>query len=417
MSKNSKPVLIAVGFVFAVFLGLILLGYNKEKTAAFPDQLQNGFKRVKDLRIGDRVYVLENNKLVLDKITGIDKKYGTQKAHNLYLESGPNTYFADNFAVHNKSPTWREFSGHVYCQDDAGDPGYYLPNVTIHLRTHSGGVEGSNSDDMFPVTDGIGYFEVLTDRDLANFGFHIESLGTGQTISATGQPYINMVGPFPAWSMWDSWGPSPDYNDFYIDWAHNPATGFDFRFTSCDVSPAECNEGCGTDAACESPLICDLVSSTCRNNLCPSSITCEACPTCNIVDGLAITVAHTFSSCTVGNINWDDKSWATGILLKGGSLSSSGYTFPFPKTPPLAYTNTGLTPDTDYVYNVSCYKSGVGEGVSYGPIYCHTDSVAPPLPLPPSSCDVVVGLDTRCRSTKVNSQGLIYDGGVVDCPQ
>ena len=88
----------------------------------FPDKLQPGFKRVKDLTIGDVLYVKNGDKLVKDKITSIQKIYGQQQVYNLILENSPNTYFADGFAVHNKGggdePEYQSLAK-VYCMDNA----------------------------------------------------------------------------------------------------------------------------------------------------------------------------------------------------------------------------------------------------------------------------------------------------------
>jgi len=81
---------------------LVLVGYQKQRNLHFPDKLQDGFKRVKDLQIGDWVYVKEGKELVKEEIVGIEKYFGEQEAYNLKIENGPNSFFANDFAVHNK---------------------------------------------------------------------------------------------------------------------------------------------------------------------------------------------------------------------------------------------------------------------------------------------------------------------------
>jgi len=102
---KNRPLLLAEIFLLAMVILsaiLVLVGYQKQNNLHFPDKLQEGFKRVKDLRIGDLVYVKEGEELKKEKIVGIKKHFGPQEAYNLKMEDGPNTFFANNFAVHNK---------------------------------------------------------------------------------------------------------------------------------------------------------------------------------------------------------------------------------------------------------------------------------------------------------------------------
>jgi hypothetical protein len=107
MQKKRKKILLILSgvlfFFFLFILTLILVGYRQQQNLVFPDKLAKGFKRVKDLRIGDLIYVKKDDGMVKEKITSIDKYFGEQKAYNLKIDGLP-TFFANDFAVHNKRP-------------------------------------------------------------------------------------------------------------------------------------------------------------------------------------------------------------------------------------------------------------------------------------------------------------------------
>lgn len=106
MEMKKNRIIIFFGVIALLFLiiyiVLVYIGYEKNKNSIFPDKLEKGFKRVKDLRIGDALFTRDKEKLQEEKIINISKKYNEQKVYNLKLRSFPATYFADKFAVHNK---------------------------------------------------------------------------------------------------------------------------------------------------------------------------------------------------------------------------------------------------------------------------------------------------------------------------
>ena len=61
----------------------------------------NQFKIVEELKIGDTVYVLENGQLTAKKITQKTRVDKESYVYNMTVDN-TNTYFANDFAVHNK---------------------------------------------------------------------------------------------------------------------------------------------------------------------------------------------------------------------------------------------------------------------------------------------------------------------------
>ena len=76
-------------------------------TEEHPFYIGKGFKKIKESLIGDEIYVLENKKLVPEKIVRKDLIKKQVKIYNLKVEISQ-TYFANGFAVHNKDP-WADY--------------------------------------------------------------------------------------------------------------------------------------------------------------------------------------------------------------------------------------------------------------------------------------------------------------------
>jgi len=78
-------------------------GQRVEATAEHPFLTWNRkFKKVEDLKVGDAVFILKGRKLVLSKITEKVEVNRPVTVYNLQVAS-PNTFFAEDFAVHNKT--------------------------------------------------------------------------------------------------------------------------------------------------------------------------------------------------------------------------------------------------------------------------------------------------------------------------
>jgi hypothetical protein len=72
-------------------------------TGKHPFYTGEGFKKIKEFSIGDKIYILENRKLVPEKIVHKELIKKQVKIYNLKVEASQ-TYFANGFAVHNKNP-------------------------------------------------------------------------------------------------------------------------------------------------------------------------------------------------------------------------------------------------------------------------------------------------------------------------
>ena len=70
-------------------------------TGEHPFYIGEEFKRIKEFSIGDKIYVLENGKLVPEKIVHKELIKKQVKIYNFRVEESQ-TYFANGFAVHNK---------------------------------------------------------------------------------------------------------------------------------------------------------------------------------------------------------------------------------------------------------------------------------------------------------------------------
>lgn len=72
-------------------------------TQEHPFCTPNGFTKVKQLSVGDKVYISTNQKLVLEKILYKKLIRKQIKVYNFQVDKS-HTYFANRFAVHNKPP-------------------------------------------------------------------------------------------------------------------------------------------------------------------------------------------------------------------------------------------------------------------------------------------------------------------------
>jgi hypothetical protein len=90
----------------------------------------SGYKTAEDLVVGDKVYILKDNKLEKTQIIKKVKVDEPVTAYNLSVDNKEN-FIANGFAVHNKSSA--NVSGEVYCQDPGG-PKYAMPGVRVDLE-------------------------------------------------------------------------------------------------------------------------------------------------------------------------------------------------------------------------------------------------------------------------------------------
>ncbi len=75
-------------------------------TAEHPFLTKNGYKEVQELKEGEVIYVLKKGKLFQEKILSIQYIPEPTVAYNLEVDGG-HTFFANNFAVHNKGGGYR----------------------------------------------------------------------------------------------------------------------------------------------------------------------------------------------------------------------------------------------------------------------------------------------------------------------
>ena len=179
--------------------------HNVDPDRAFPDQLVKGFKRTKDLSVGETVYIYQDGEIIKDKISTITKTFEQVQAYNLVL-GGPNTYYANSFAVHNKggNPD-REMLGiaGAFCQDPGG-PAIPLPNIKICMDGKSNYVNYGDYKWDCTQTAQNGFTPVIhigdTKRDKGPQGvafYNIPDLNSDGTIKsdlqlADGTPYSQM---------------------------------------------------------------------------------------------------------------------------------------------------------------------------------------------------------------------------------
>jgi cysteine-rich repeat protein len=77
--------------------------YEVNVTGEHPFYTGEGFRTVKELLVGDKIYVLEDGELIPEKIIHKELVKKQAKIYNLTIK-GTQTYFANGFAVHNKLP-------------------------------------------------------------------------------------------------------------------------------------------------------------------------------------------------------------------------------------------------------------------------------------------------------------------------
>lgn len=154
---------------------------------------------------------------------------------------------------------------------------------------------------------------------------------------------------------------------------------------SCDgPGPCPCNQICDNTNDCSTGLYCNasLPPGKCRNIACPSDTTCP-------ISG------GTWDGC--GLVPFNPANWepCSGGVCNGASpvIDSGEQVCKIASCNPVCGGSCGAVPTR------SCTPT------------CDNASV---------SCHVVVGFGSAsgsaCKSIKINSQGLVYDGEQVDCP-
>ncbi len=89
------------GFLIFFIGFLIWDGYNIEQNTVYTDDVVSGYKMVKDLSIGDALYIKNGKTLDTTQLVSIKKIFEPQIVYNLSVNN-THTYFANDFAVHNK---------------------------------------------------------------------------------------------------------------------------------------------------------------------------------------------------------------------------------------------------------------------------------------------------------------------------
>ena len=121
--------------------------YQVKVTAEHPFFVGNNeFKEVKDLKAGDDVYVIENGSLKKKTVTSNTRINEPTDAYNLSVDN-TNTFFANDFAVHNKVQysvdgshdyvSCAPLTGGWACNENA--PNYYF-NAQLYEQPVDGGV-------------------------------------------------------------------------------------------------------------------------------------------------------------------------------------------------------------------------------------------------------------------------------------
>ena len=228
--------------------GNLYRGFDNRK---YDDLLEPGFKRVEDFKIGDIVFIKKNNLLIKDKIISIKKINIIQQVYNLKLINPPYTYFADNFAVHNKGGWSKTISGKVYCQDSGG-PQIPMSGVQI------GYIRGANTNPTpsYTTTDSLGNWQGTVSGKEGQFQIahmwiqSVPSIYSHMTMPeqefAINCDNHSICKPFPDYV---GWGWQDDVHTCYAPntpatektyncslEGSNSFTGYDWQFTTC--SPA-----------------------------------------------------------------------------------------------------------------------------------------------------------------------------------
>jgi hypothetical protein len=158
--------LFPLGLLSSVFL--MVLGRYRQENQDFRNELSPGFVRTKDLDVGETIYIKgENGELSPVKIESIKKTFGDFKVYNLTVKEGNPTYFADDFAVHNKGSDDRRvfirdthLSGEKVWYGGVGgtgcspQPGTNKAGWSVYLlnglKVNGGLQSGCNSDNTVP---------------------------------------------------------------------------------------------------------------------------------------------------------------------------------------------------------------------------------------------------------------------------
>ena len=149
---------------------------------------------------------------------------------------------------------------------------------------------------------------------------------------------------------------------------------------SCDgPGPCPCNQICDANNDCSSTY-CNTSVGRCRSEACPTDTTCP-------------TSGGAWSGCTPAN----PANWGSCV---GGTCNGA-----------IPVVDSGKQTCTTAVCTPVC-------GGSCGAV--PTKDCTPTCDDASVPCDVIVGFGTAtgstCKSVKINSQGLIYGGGQVTCP-
>ena len=129
------------------YYSLVAGDYQVKVTAEHPFFVGNNeFKEVKDLKAGDDVYVIENGSLKKKTVTSNTRINEPTDAYNLSVDN-TNTFFANDFAVHNKVQysvdgshdyvSCAPLTGGWACNENA--PNYYF-NAQLYEQPVDGGV-------------------------------------------------------------------------------------------------------------------------------------------------------------------------------------------------------------------------------------------------------------------------------------
>jgi hypothetical protein len=116
-------------------------------TGEHPFYIGEGFKRIKEFSIGDKIYILENGKLVPEKIVHKELIKKQVKIYNFKVEESQ-TYFANGFAVHNKPPEsdWDDWINTPHSDTTHSDVPYADSHADSHSDTHSDWNNGIHSN-------------------------------------------------------------------------------------------------------------------------------------------------------------------------------------------------------------------------------------------------------------------------------
>lgn len=122
-------------------------GNTVSVTAEHPFYRGGGsYTNAEDLNVGDEVYLLDDNYMTANTVTAVEKVNDQVEAYNLTVDSD-HTFFANNFAVHNKGPE----SGTAPTLDAQCIKNYsslYSPGMGGYISTSTSGAT-CNSGDVY----------------------------------------------------------------------------------------------------------------------------------------------------------------------------------------------------------------------------------------------------------------------------